>query len=136
MSSSTRPSSWPRRRQQGHRYVNGVLDKAARAAAAGDVSPALTAATGVRMPVSEFDLIRRAFMPLATPARDDVLFGAGDDCALLAPPPGRVLAVSTDTLVAGRHFLADADPCALGHKSLMVNLGDLAAMGAGRPGSP
>ncbi|MCP5298695.1 MAG: thiamine-phosphate kinase [Chromatiaceae bacterium] len=81
------------------------------------------------MPVSEFDLIRRYFAT-ATPARDDVLLGIGDDCALLAPPPGRVLAVSTDTLVAGRHFLADADPCALGHKSLAVNLSDLAAMGA------
>ena len=33
-------------------------------------------------------------------------------------------------LVEGRHFLPDADPRALGHKALAVNLSDLAAMGA------
>lgn len=56
--------------------------------------------------------------------------GIGDDCALLVPEPGKILAVSTDTLVAGRHFLADVDPASLGHKCLAVNLSDLAAMGA------
>jgi thiamine-monophosphate kinase len=54
----------------------------------------------------------------------------GDDCALLAPPPGQTLAVSTDMLVEGRHFFAGADPEKLGHKALAVNLSDLAAMGA------
>jgi thiamine-monophosphate kinase len=54
----------------------------------------------------------------------------GDDCALLAPRPGMVLAATTDMLVAGRHFFPDADPEKLGHKSLAVNLSDLAAMGA------
>ena len=81
------------------------------------------------MSVSEFDLIRDYFAR-ATGARADVLLGIGDDCALLCPPPGLALAVGMDTLVAGRHFLADADPCGLGHKSLAVNLSDLAAMGA------
>jgi len=33
-------------------------------------------------------------------------------------------------LVSGTHFLADADPYFLGHKTLAVNLSDLAAMGA------
>jgi thiamine-monophosphate kinase len=33
-------------------------------------------------------------------------------------------------LVEGRHFLPKADPRALGHKALAVNLSDLAAMGA------
>jgi thiamine-monophosphate kinase len=33
-------------------------------------------------------------------------------------------------LVAGRHFFADVDPEALGHKTLAVNLSDMAAMGA------
>jgi thiamine-monophosphate kinase len=79
--------------------------------------------------VSEFDLIRDYFAR-ATGARADVLLGIGDDCALLCPPPGLALAVGMDTLVAGRHFLADADPFGLGHKSLAVNLSDLAAMGA------
>lgn len=74
----------------------------------------------------EFDLIRRHF---ARPVREAVL-GGGDDCALLAPRPGMHWAVSTDMLVEGRHFFADVDPQALGHKALAVNLSDLAACGA------
>jgi thiamine-monophosphate kinase len=41
-----------------------------------------------------------------------------------------MLAISTDTLVAGRHFFEDVDPAAIGHKALAVNLSDLAACGA------
>jgi thiamine-monophosphate kinase len=78
------------------------------------------------MALSEFELIDRFFR---RPARHAVL-GVGDDAALLAPAPGCELAVSTDMLVAGRHFFADADPEALGHKTLAVNLSDLAAMGS------
>ncbi|MBP7607819.1 MAG: thiamine-phosphate kinase, partial [Giesbergeria sp.] len=52
------------------------------------------------------------------------------DCALLAPLPGMQLAISSDMLVEGRHFFADVDPEALGHKALAVNLSDLAACGA------
>ncbi|MFT4195680.1 MAG: AIR synthase related protein, partial [Ottowia sp.] len=59
-----------------------------------------------------------------------MVLGIGDDCALLQPAPGMQLAVSTDMLVEGRHFFADVDPAALGHKALAVNLSDLAAMGA------
>lgn len=81
------------------------------------------------MPTSEFDLIRRFFAE-ATAARDDVTLGIGDDCALVRVPVGRELAVSMDTLVEGRHFLAGTDPEGLGHKALAVNLSDLAAMGA------
>jgi thiamine-monophosphate kinase len=40
------------------------------------------------------------------------------------------MAISTDILVSGRHFFADVDPRALGHKALAVNLSDLAACGA------
>ena len=58
------------------------------------------------------------------------MLGVGDDAALLAPSAGSLLAVSVDMLVAGRHFFADVDPEALGHKTLAVNLSDLAAMGA------
>jgi thiamine-monophosphate kinase len=46
------------------------------------------------------------------------------------PDAGLELAVTTDMLVEGRHFLPGADPGALGHKALAVNLSDLAAMGA------
>jgi thiamine-monophosphate kinase len=76
--------------------------------------------------MGEFDLIARYF---TRPARRSPL-GVGDDCALLQPAPGMQLAVSTDLLVEGRHFLATVDPAALGHKSLAVNLSDLAACGA------
>jgi len=56
--------------------------------------------------------------------------GVGDDAALLSPASGCELAVSVDMLVAGRHFLPDVDPDKLGHKTLAVNLSDMAAMGA------
>lgn len=76
--------------------------------------------------MGEFDLIARYF---TRPVRRAAL-GVGDDCALLAPAPGMQLAVSSDMLVQGRHFFADVDPEALGHKALAVNLSDLAACGA------
>lgn len=76
----------------------------------------------------EFELIREFFQrPVTDPA---VHLGIGDDCALLAVPAGEELAVTTDTLVAGRHFPESASPCDIGWKSLAVNLSDLAAMGA------
>jgi thiamine-monophosphate kinase len=78
---------------------------------------------------SEFDLIEK-FFTRPPRANSAVSLGVGDDCALLAPAPGTQLAVSSDMLVAGRHFFPDVDPFYLGHKSLAVNLSDLAAMGA------
>ncbi len=78
---------------------------------------------------SEFELIARHFTR-APHAGGAVLLGVGDDCALLTPPAGEALAVSTDMLVEGRHFFPGTDPEALGHKALAVNLSDLAAMGA------
>jgi len=80
------------------------------------------------MSLSEFQLIREFFS--ACGARPDVVLGVGDDCALLRPPVGMELAVTTDTLVEGVHFFPDAEPVALGHKTLAVSLSDLAAMGA------
>lgn len=76
--------------------------------------------------MGEFDLIERYFK---RPAQRSPL-GVGDDCALLAPAAGMQLAVSTDMLVEGRHFLSTVDPARLGHKALAVNLSDLAACGA------
>ena len=75
---------------------------------------------------SEFELIRRYF---TRPARTAAL-GVGDDCALVKTPTGLVVAVTTDMLVEGTHFFPGADARRLGHKSLAVNLSDLAAMGA------
>ncbi|HSA68352.1 MAG TPA: thiamine-phosphate kinase [Burkholderiales bacterium] len=76
--------------------------------------------------MNEFELIKRYF---DRPPRR-ALLGVGDDCALARPDPGLDLALTTDMLVEGRHFLPDAEPRALGHKALAANLSDLAAMGA------
>jgi thiamine-monophosphate kinase len=78
----------------------------------------------------EFGLIRRHFTRPERPLPASVVLGVGDDCALLQPSAGHQLAISTDMLVEGRHFLPGTDPEALGHKALAVNLSDLAAMGA------
>lgn len=81
--------------------------------------------------MNEFDLIARYFTRSApTSAASPVTLGIGDDCALLQPTPGMLLATSTDMLVEGRHFLSTVDPLKLGHKALAVNLSDLAAIGA------
>jgi thiamine-monophosphate kinase len=79
--------------------------------------------------LTEFELIRRFFTPRTT----HTVLAGGDDAALIAVTPGFELAVSTDLLIAGRHFFENAEPYGIGHKSLAVNLSDLAAMGA-RPG--
>lgn len=63
-------------------------------------------------------------------AREDVRLGIGDDAALLAVPAGQLLAVSTDSLVAGVHFPQSTKAYDIGWKALAVNLSDLAAMGA------
>lgn len=79
--------------------------------------------------MDEFELIRRHFQSLtALPA--DVALGIGDDAALLRTSPGEELAVTSDTLVAGRHFEEGVKPEDIGWKALAVNLSDLAAMGA------
>jgi thiamine-monophosphate kinase len=75
---------------------------------------------------SEFELIARYF----TRPAHGALLGVGDDCALLQAGAGETIAITTDMLVEGTHFLVQADARLLGHKSLAVNLSDLAAMGA------
>ena len=81
------------------------------------------------MAKAEFDLIQRYFA-CHKPINAEAALGIGDDCALINLPHDQQLAVTTDTMVEGVHFLADVDPEALGHKLLAVNLSDLAAMGA------
>lgn len=79
--------------------------------------------------MDEFQLIQRYFASL-TPLAADVRLGIGDDAALLWVPAGQELAVTTDTLIAGRHYPLDTAAYDVGWKSLAVNLSDLAAMGA------
>lgn len=78
--------------------------------------------------LGEFALIDRFFT--RKPRSRDVVLGVGDDAALVTPTPGCESVYSTDMLVSGRHFHADVDPAHLGHKTLAVNLSDMAAMGA------
>ncbi|KAF1726478.1 thiamine-phosphate kinase [Pseudoxanthomonas japonensis] len=80
------------------------------------------------MGAGEFDLIARIRARAGT--RDDIVLGIGDDAALLAPPPGRHLVVTADTLNDGVHFPHGTLPADLGWKALAVNLSDLASMGA------
>ena len=78
--------------------------------------------------MNEFALIDRYFRrAVRDPA---VRIAIGDDGAVVAPASGCDLVFSVDMLVEGRHFVAGTDPAALGHKTLAVNLSDMAAMGA------
>ncbi|MGP1930285.1 MAG: thiamine-phosphate kinase [Arsenophonus sp. ET-YP4-MAG3] len=77
---------------------------------------------------SEFDIIMHYFNRQKN--KRYVNIGIGDDCALITMPKKQQLAITTDTLVAGIHFLDTISPENLAYKSLAVNLSDLAAMGA------
>ncbi|MGC9422160.1 thiamine-phosphate kinase [Vibrio sp.] len=77
----------------------------------------------------EFNLIEKYFSA-RQPQRKDVHLTLGDDCAIVDIPDNVRVAISTDTLVAGTHFLADANPAWVAHKALASNISDLAAMGA------
>jgi thiamine-monophosphate kinase len=60
-----------------------------------------------------------------------VALGIGDDCAILRPPRGHELLVTTDFTLEGRHFRRDWHPAeSAGHRTLARGLSDLAAMGA------
>jgi thiamine-monophosphate kinase len=74
----------------------------------------------------EFELIRRYFAPLAGPGSLKLT----DDAAVVDLQPGRSLVATTDTVIAGVHFLADDPPDLIARKALRVNLSDLASMGA------
>ena len=76
--------------------------------------------------LGEFARIARYFAPLAGPGA----LGLLDDAAVIDPPPGCQLVLTTDALVAGVHFLPDDAAELVARKLLRVNLSDLAAMGA------
>lgn len=83
----------------------------------------------MRRSLGEFELIERYFHRNRV-RRSEVVLGIGDDAALIRPPAGIDLAVSTDTLVAGVHFPESLDARHVGTRALAVNLSDMAAMGA------
>lgn len=80
--------------------------------------------------MGEFDIIDRYFNASQRPPRKDVLLSIGDDCAVTSLKPNQQLAITTDTLVCGTHFLPTISPADLAYKSVAVNLSDLASMGA------
>lgn len=80
--------------------------------------------------MGEFELIERYFNASKRSPRKDVLLAIGDDCAITTLQPNQQLAISTDTLVCGTHFLSSISPADLAYKAVAVNLSDLAAMGA------
>jgi thiamine-monophosphate kinase len=81
--------------------------------------------------MGEFDLIERYIVrPGHVRPTQRVRVPLGDDCAILASPPGHEECFTTDMLVEGVHFLPATDAYSVGHKALAVNLSDLAAIGA------
>ncbi|MDG6896733.1 thiamine-phosphate kinase [Actinobacillus delphinicola] len=80
--------------------------------------------------MGEFDLITHYFKTQQNPQRPDVALSIGDDCAILNCPPSQQIAITTDTMVEGTHFLPTISPKDLAYKALATNLSDLAAMGA------
>lgn len=79
--------------------------------------------------MNEFALIEQFFKSIPIKSKE-VLFGIGDDAACLQIPPGNNLLVSTDTLVSGIHFLPEWGAYDIARRSVMVNISDMAAMGA------
>ncbi len=77
---------------------------------------------------SEFDIIKKYFS--FEVLRDDVELAGGDDCAVVSPPVNKQLLITTDTLISGVHFPQNTSAQDIAYKAIMVNLSDLAAMGA------
>jgi thiamine-monophosphate kinase len=80
--------------------------------------------------MGELELIERIRAGSGRPSRG-VALGIGDDCAILRPPRGHEVLVTTDFTLEGRHFRRDWHPPeSVGHRALARGLSDLAAMGA------
>lgn len=74
----------------------------------------------------EFGRICDYLAPLAMEGAFDLT----DDAAVLSPSAEHELVITTDTIVAGVHFIGDETPDSIAAKLLRVSLSDLAAMGA------
>ena len=78
--------------------------------------------------MNEFDLIHEYFTwSIKDP---NVVLGVGDDAAIFSLEQGYQLVTTTDTLIEGVHFSESTSAKDIAHKSLAVNLSDIAAMGA------
>lgn len=79
--------------------------------------------------MNEFDFIKKYLNPHSA-KQENVVLGIGDDAAIIRPPNGMDIHVSSDILLENRHFFSNVAPEDLAHKVLAVNLSDMAAMGA------
>jgi len=82
---------------------------------------------------TELELIRSIRQRALRSGRSDaaVALGIGDDCAVVRPPKGHEVLVTTDFSLEGKHFRRDWHPGrSAGHRCLARGLSDLAAMGA------
>src|SRR5258708_18751193 len=89
--------------------------------------------TNMEPDLGEFELIRRFFVRRDFRRESGVLLGIGDDAAVLELPSGVDLVACVDTIVAGRHFLENADAHMIGHRALAGNLSGMAAIGPTPP---
>ena len=81
--------------------------------------------------MKEFELIARLTKSL--PANENVVVGAGDDCAVLdLGVPEKLILFKTDAVVEDIHFTRETPPEKIGRKALARCLSDIAAM-AGTP---
>ena len=83
------------------------------------------------MPFLEFDVINQYFSKITSTVNDsDIPLAIGDDAAIVSIPDDKQLVICTDTLNEGVHFPIETSAYNIAYKALMVNLSDLAAMGA------
>ncbi len=81
------------------------------------------------MPLPEKALIEH-IRRTARATKGAVRVGIGDDCAVLRPPAGQELLVTTDFSLEGIHFRREwHSPESVGHRCLTRGLSDIAAMG-------
>lgn len=79
--------------------------------------------------LGEIETLRRLIGARCT--SPGVVLGPGDDAAILSPSAGAELVATTDSFVAGRHFLAGwGSNGEIGARLAAANLSDLAAMAA------
>ncbi len=84
-----------------------------------------------RKPIGELALIEQIRRTSLLHRNKFVTLGIGDDCAILRPPRGYEILVTTDFTLEDRHFRRDLHPPeSVGHRCLARGLSDLAAMGA------
>ncbi|HET6614378.1 MAG TPA: thiamine-phosphate kinase [Dehalococcoidia bacterium] len=79
--------------------------------------------------LGEFGLIERLVGRQSVPSAGELIVGPGDDAAVWRAGDAFVMA-TTDTMVAGTHFLPERVPWRdVGWKALAANVSDIAAMG-------